>query len=288
MDDFNQAKERPSMKVLKFTKMSGNGNDFIVIDNYNGRVRLSARQIQALCTGHLSIGADGLLLLEKGKKPYDFFMCFYNNDGRQAEMCGNGGRCIARFAYLHGHAGAKMKFMARDGPHEAEIKKNGIVKLKMIEPFGYRQVVKVKVNGRTATGSFINTGVPHFIVPVSNIDKIDVAGLGRALRFHRAFGPKGTNANFVQKKGNAFRIRTYERGVEAETYACGTGATAAAVALSLNGKAKPPVKLQAKGGPLKVYFKETEHCGIMDVWLEGGARVVCEGLINKEAYNFGV
>jgi diaminopimelate epimerase len=271
------------MKLLRFMKMSGNGNDFIVIDNYNGRARLSARQIQALCSDRLSIGADGLMLLEKSKKPYDFFMCFYNNDGKQAEMCGNGGRCIARFAYLNGRAGSKMRFMAKDGPHEAEIKKNGIVKLKMVDPFDIKREVRVRVRGKTITGTFINTGVPHFVMEVKDIEKADVAGLGRTLRFHRAFGTKGTNVNFVQKKSNVLKIRTYERGVEAETYACGTGATAAAVALYLSEKAKPPVKLQAKGGPLTIYFKETEHCGIMDVWLEGNARVVCEGTIGKEA-----
>lgn len=288
------------MKALRFTKMSGNGNDFIVIDNYNGGIKLSRTQIQALCAPRFSIGADGLMLLEKYKKPYDFYMRFYNNDGREAEMCGNGGRCIARFAYLNKKAKAKMKFKAKDGTHEAEIKKNGVVKLKMVDPFNIRLGVRVRVRGKTVIGSYLNTGVPHFVVPVNNIDKVDVQGLGRRLRFNKAFGPKGANVNFVQKIGglsggrrqaiggrrSVFAIRTYERGVEGETYACGTGAVAAGIALHLDKKAVPPIKLMAKGGPLTIYFRETEHCGIMDVWLEGNARVVCEGIVNKEAYKF--
>lgn len=274
------------MKELKFTKMSGNGNDFIVIDNFNGSVKLRKPQIEALCKTRFSIGADGLILLEKFRKPYDFYMRFYNNDGGEAEMCGNGGRCISRFAYLNKRAGSRMKFMAKDGEHEAEVKSGGIIKLKMINPYDIKTEVRVRVRGKTIIGTYMNTGVPHFVVPVNDIDNVDVQGLGRTLRFHKAFGPKGTNVNFVQKKGKVFSIRTYERGVEGETYACGTGATAAGIALYLNKKAKPPVKLMAKGGQLTIYFKETEHCGFADVWLEGNARVVNEGIISSEAFVF--
>jgi len=273
------------MKTLKFTKMSGNGNDFIVIDNYSGKVKLSGKAIQAICTNRLSIGADGLIMLEKHKKPYAFYMRFYNNDGREADMCGNGGRCISRFAYLNKRAKSKMKFMAKDGEHRAEIRSGGIVKLKMINPFDVKLEVRVRVRGKTITGSYLNTGVPHFVVPVKDINKVDVQGLGRMLRFNKAFGRKGTNVNFIQKKGKVFAIRTYERGVEAETYACGTGATAAGIALYRNKKAKPPVKLMTKGGPLKIYFK-TRGSEVSDVWLEGNARVVSEGIVNKEAFKF--
>jgi diaminopimelate epimerase len=273
------------MKVLKFTKMSGNGNDFIVIDNYSGKARLSGRAIKAICTNRLSIGADGLIMLEKSRKPCDFYMRFYNNDGREADMCGNGGRCIARFANLNKRAKSKMKFMAKDGEHQAEVMGGGIVKLKMINPLDVKLEVRVRVRGKTVIGTYMNTGVPHFVVPVKDINKVDVQGLGRLLRFHRAFGRKGTNVNFIQKKGKVFAIRTYERGVEAETFACGTGATAAGIALYLNKKAKPPVRLLAKGGPLKIYFK-AKGGEVSDVWLEGNARVVSEGIVNKEAYKF--
>jgi diaminopimelate epimerase len=275
------------MKELRFTKMSGNGNDFIVIDNYGGKVGLSGKEIKAICTDRFSVGADGLIMLEKSMKPYSFYMHFFNNDGGEADMCGNGGRCIARFAFLNKRAGKKMKFMAKDGGHDAEIGSNGIVKLKMIKPYDVRLEVKVKVNvkGKIVTGTYMNTGVPHFVVPVKDIERVDVQRLGRMLRFHKAFRHKGTNVNFIQKKGKAFAIRTYERGVEAETYACGTGATAAGIALYLANKAKPPVELMAKGGPLKIYFKAKGR-EVSDVWLEGNARVVSEGIINSEAYKF--
>ena len=142
------------MKELRFTKMSGNGNDFIVIDNYSGKIRLSKAQISALCASRFSIGADGLIMLEKSKKPHDFYMRFYNNDGKEAEMCGNGGRCIARFAFLKGYAKSKMKFMAKDGEHEAEIKQGGIVKLKMVNPFEIKTGVRVTGNGKAVAGTY--------------------------------------------------------------------------------------------------------------------------------------
>ena len=274
------------MQAIKFTKLSGNGNDFIVIDNRKKNIRLSARQIAAVCTRRFSAGADGLIMLEPAKKPYNFYMRFYNNDGREAEMCGNGGRCVARFAYLNGIAPAKMRFLAKDGPHEAAVLAGGIVKLKMIEPFDIRQGKKVNVSGKTYAGTYLNTGVPHFVAPVADVERVDVRGTGRKLRFHKAFGPKGANVNFVQRHGSAWKLRTYERGVEDETCACGTGAVASAIALYLAGKAKPPVKLQARGGVLKVYFKETGHCGIREVWLEGNARVVYKGILTTEAYKF--
>jgi diaminopimelate epimerase len=276
----------PTMKLLKFTKMSGNGNDFIVIDNYSGKIKLSGKEIEALCTSRFSIGADGLIMLEKCRKPYDFYMRFYNNDGLEAEMCGNGGRCISRFAYLNKRAGAKMMFMAKDGEHEAGIKSNGTVKLKMILPYDLKLNVKVKAAGEKITGTYLNTGVPHFVVSVNDIEKVDVQCLGRALRFHKVFGDKGTNVNFIQKKGGIYAIRTYERGVEAETFACGTGATAAGISLYMNKKAKPPVKFMTKGGLLTIYFDACGCCGISDVWLEGNARVVSEGIVSKEAFRF--
>ncbi len=267
------------MKELRFTKMSGNGNDFIVIDNYKGKIKLSAKEIAALCANRFSIGADGLILLNKPSKGFDFTMKFYNNNGKEADMCGNGARCISRFSYLKGYSGTTVKFMANDGPHTAQVKPNGEVKLGMTDPFD----IKKAVTAGGVEGAFMNTGVPHFVVPVKDIKKVDVAKTGRMLRFHRVFGPKGTNVNFVQKTGkNSFAIRTYERGVEAETYACGTGATAAGIALYLNGVAKSPVTLFAKGGKLTIYFKDNGGI-INDVFLEGNARVVAEGMAGPEA-----
>jgi diaminopimelate epimerase len=273
------------MKNIKFAKMSGNGNDFIVIDNRNGSVKLTGAGIRALCTNHFSIGADGLILAEKATSGYDFYMKFYNNDGKQAEMCGNGGRCISRFAHINGFAKKKMRFLAKDGAHDAEIMDNGNVKLRMIDPFDIKPLMKVKASGGVITGFFVNTGVPHFVTVVKNIDSVDVKKLGKELRFHRAFYPAGTNVNFVGKTAGGFAIRTYERGVEDETLACGTGATAAALALYAAGSAKSPVSLTAKGGKLRIYFNETAG-KITDVYLEGNARVAAEGTICPEAYKF--
>jgi diaminopimelate epimerase len=274
------------MKNIKFTKMSGNGNDFIVLDNMKGSIKLSGDEIRALCETRFSIGADGLIMAEKGGRGRDFYMKFYNNDGREAEMCGNGGRCIARFAYLKGIAGAEMIFEAKDGLHEAKVLAGGGVKLKMIDPFGMKDNIKVKYAGKTLKGFFVNTGVPHFVTEVKDINKTDVREMGRSIRFDKAFKPAGTNVNFVQRiSKSSFYIRTYERGVEDETYACGTGAAASAVAMHLINGAESPVTLKAKGGELKIYFKE-DSGKISMLYLEGNARIIAEGIVCDEAFKF--
>lgn len=274
------------MKNIKFTKMSGNGNDFIVIDNMKGSLKLSGAQIRALCENRFSIGADGLIMAEKSSKGSEFYMKFFNNDGREAEMCGNGGRCIARFAYLKGIAGPYMVFSARDGVHEAKILADGNVKLKMTDPFGMKENVTVRHAGKTYRGFFVNTGVPHFVIEVKDIKKIDAVTLGRAVRFDKAFKPAGTNVNFVQRiSKSSFYIRTYERGVEDETYACGTGAAACAVAMHITGGAASPAAMKTKGGELKIYFKD-DSGKISGLYLEGNARIIAEGTICEEAFKF--
>ena len=274
------------MEKIKFTKMSGNGNDFIVIDNMKGSLKLSGAEIKALCENRFSIGADGLIMAEKGAKGCDFYMKFYNNDGREAEMCGNGGRCVARFAYLKGIAGPDMVFAAKDGMHEAKVLAGGAVKLKMIDPFGMKKNVAVRYAGKTFKGFFVNTGVPHFVIEVKDIFKTDVRAMGRCVRFDKIFKPAGTNVNFVQRiNKSSFYIRTYERGVEDETYACGTGAAASAVAMHLTGGAASPVTLKAKGGKLKIYFKD-DSGKISGLYLEGNARVIAEGIVCDEAFKF--
>lgn len=271
------------MKAIRFTKMSGAGNDFVVIDNTAGKIRISKKQIEALCRRGLSIGADGLMTLEKSPdKRYSFRMRYYNADGGEADMCGNGGRCIARFAYMKGRAPAKMRFIAADGEHTAEMLKGGRVKLGMITPHSMK--LNMKIADLKVNGGFLNTGVPHFAVEVKDIAKVDVRGLGRKLRFHRAFAPKGTNVNFIQKTGsNAYRIRTYERGVEDETLACGTGAVACGIILHAMGKAKSPVAMKANGGMLKIHFGK-DCCSYSNVFLEGPASVVMEGTVMPEAF----
>ncbi|MCX7698409.1 MAG: diaminopimelate epimerase [Candidatus Goldbacteria bacterium] len=270
------------MKEIKFTKMSGAGNDFIVIDNYNKKINLTASQIEKICRRRFSVGADGLIMIEKSFKNYDFYMRFFNNDGKEAEMCGNGGRCAARFAYLKKYAKKSMEFLAKDGPHKAVITGKNIVKLKMIEPYNMKLNIKLKIKNKSITGHYLNTGVPHFVIFVNNLEKFDIFNIGREIRFHKFFAPKGTNVNFIQKINNLYFIRTYERGVEAETYACGTGATAAAIIINQLKNEKSPIILKAKGGLLKIYFKK-DNTGYIDVWLEGPANIIYEGKLNKEA-----
>ncbi len=268
------------MQDIYFYKMSGAGNDFIIIDSFNKNIKLNQKQIEKICRRGFAIGADGLMFIKKSTdKKYDFIMSYYNSDGKEAEMCGNGGRCISRFAYLKGYAKRKMKFLAKDGEHIAEIKSGCNVKLKMINPFDIRENIKIKTDGKVITGHFINTGVPHFVIPVKNIESVDVVKLGRQIRFHKFFAPKGTNVNFAKIENNKIILRTYERGVENETYACGTGAVATAI---LSGE-KSPVFIKVSGGLLKVYF-EKENDNFKNVYLEGPATFVAEGRIKKEAF----
>lgn len=271
------------MKEIKFTKMSGAGNDFIVIDNYNKKINLSSVHIEKLCKRRFSIGADGLIMIEKSFKNYDFYMKFFNNDGKEAEMCGNGGRCAARFAFLKKYAGRKMEFLAKDGPHKAIITNNNIVKLKMIEPYNMKLNIKLKIKNKIITGNYLNTGVPHFVIFSNDLEKLDIFNIGREIRFHKFFAPQGTNVNFIQKINDIYFIRTYERGVEAETYACGTGATASAIIINKLKNENNPVSIKAKGGLLKIYFKK-DNSRYTDVWLEGNANVIYEGRLCKEVF----
>jgi len=268
--------------------MSGNGNDFIIIDNTKGNVKLTGAKVRALCRDRFSIGADGLIMAEKGPKGCDFYMNFYNNDGSRAEMCGNGGRCVARFAYIKGISGPDMTFAAKDGIHEAKVLRDGAVRLKMVDPFAAKSDVAVKACGRIWRGFFINTGVPHFVTEVKHVDGTDVRAVGRAIRFHKFFAPAGTNVDFIQKTSNSgYYIRTYERGVEDETLACGTGAAAGAIAAHFNNGASSPVTLAARGGNLKIHFRD--DCGaISELYLEGNARIIAEGEICGEAFRFQI
>ena len=275
--------KKNKLKGIQFTKMSGAGNDFVVIDNFNGKLKLSAEQIVKICRRKFGIDADGIILLEKIKGA-DFYMRFYNNDGSEASMCGNGARCIARFAYVKGYAKDKINFMAKDGPHYAEIKKNGGVKLQMINPHTLQLNIKVKVDGGEFKGGFVNTGVPHFVTEVKELDKFDAVKFGNRIRFHKQFAPNGTNAMFIEKAGvNKYKIRSYERGVEDETLACGTGATAAGVIMNAYGKAVSPVTFEAPGGTLKISFKYRDG-KYTDVFLEGSADIVAEGIISETVY----
>jgi diaminopimelate epimerase len=284
------------MKTVPFWKMSGSGNDFVVIDNRRRPLKKDwPAMARRLCDRHFGVGADGLLLMEnvtaspglrppspfgRGKGEAAFRMVYYNADGSRAKMCGNGARCMAYFARAHG-VGRRMRFLTEAYPVEAHVDGN-VVRVKLADPRNYRARVLARVNGRAYQPAFIDTGVPHAVLFVREADRVDVEGLGRALRFHRAFGSRGANVNFVQKIGpHQIRVRTYERGVEAETLACGTGVTASAVAAVLRRVAAPPVRCGVKGGDmLKVNFKlnrESSGRPVTDLTLRGPVQVTFKG-----------
>jgi len=261
-------------KPINFIKMSGSGNDFIVVDNRSGIVKHASLFAKKNCRKN---GTDGLLLVVKSTRRggADFGMIYYNSDGSRASFCGNGARCIALFAYRNKITPAKMSFDSDAGLISAEVKHNSTVKIKMPRPVNHRQGFGLAVSGRNYEASFINTGVPHTVIFVKDVDKINVKKLGRAIRWHKKFQPAGTNVNFAKVIGkNKLQVRTYERGVEAETLACGTGITASAIIAVLEKYVKSPVSILTKGGEvLKVYFDGRT------AYLEGKVKVLSEGKI---------
>lgn len=272
------------MKTVAFWKMSGSGNDFVVIDNRRAVVRGSlSTWAKHLCHRHEGVGADGLLLLEPSKEA-DFRMVYFNADGSRASMCGNGARCMAYFARQHRVVGDSFRFITDAYPVNAVVR-GDVVRITMADAQAFHLGMKVRSGSRTLDVDFLNTGVPHAVVYVKDAEKVDVQTLGRELRFHRAFGPKGTNVNFVQKHGKDFlRVRTYERGVEGETLACGTGVTASAIAAGLRGIVRAPVRCLTQGGAtLRVGFeieKEGQAPRVSAVTLEGRVRTTFEGEVH--------
>jgi len=275
------------MKKINFYKMSGSGNDFIIIDNRDHVVEEKnlSNFISSVCRRKMSVGADGLILIENADN-VDFKWRFFNSDGSRAEMCGNGARCAARFAYLNKIAGPNMSFETDAGIISAQVK-NGLVKVKMTDS----QDLKVDLTVDTADGpvtvSSINTGVPHVVMPVDNIDDVDVVKLGRKIRYHKNFSPAGTNVNFycpVEK--DKISIRTYERGVEDETLACGTGAVACALVYANKTNIKSPIAVRPRsGGWLLIYFKE-EKGGFENIYLQGDARIIYRAEMSEDAINY--
>ena len=265
--------------MLKFTKMNGAGNDFVVLDNLDSRLRLGAGQIAQLCDRHRGVGADGVLIVEPPANGADFRMRYYNADGGEAEMCGNGARCFARFASRITGKHGQISFETPAGVIRAACEGEG-VRLEMSEPWDMKLDQQVRLAAETLTVHSVNTGVPHAVVIVEDIAQVDVRGLGAALRYHPNFAPKGTNANFVQILGpQSAAIRTYERGVEDETLACGTGVVAAALVLHEKEGAASPVSVKVRGGDtLLVGF---EHAGgaYRNVSLSGPADFVFDGQI---------
>jgi diaminopimelate epimerase len=285
------------MANLKFTKMVASGNDFVVTElapacpaGRSYRVSELAGLARRICDRKYGVGADGLLVLEKSRIA-DMKMRIFNADGSEAQMCGNGARCVASYlshnATMPRHHHDSLKIETKAGIIDTRLNKDN-VKIKLTDPKNIKLNMPIKLNNRTLRVNFINTGVPHAIIFVEGLANMDVVNLGRLIRFHKAFVPAGTNVDFVEVlNNNSIRIRTYERGVEDETLACGTGAAASALVTSCGlsvcrtgrrvtsyGK----INVHTKGKEiLKVYFKKVNN-NFKDVWLEGKARLVCSGV----------
>jgi len=270
-------------KNISFKKMHGSGNDFILIDNRDHEIKLSDAPKAAvnLCKRHFGIGADGLILIE-GSQKAAFKWRFFNADGSHADMCGNGGRCAARFAFIEGISGPELKFETGAGVIKAQVK-DSTVKLQLTPPRDLKLDMKISLHEKPGTVDFVDTGVPHTVIFPKDIETEPVFELGRLIRYHRAFSPDGTNVNFVKVTGpSSILIRTYERGVEDETYACGTGAVAGALISSLKGLVKPPLEVTTWGGErLKVYFQRDEAPDFREVYLEGKAILVYSGITEE-------
>ncbi|MFN7116195.1 MAG: diaminopimelate epimerase [Saprospiraceae bacterium] len=255
---------------MQFYKYQGTGNDFIMIDQRETQylTRADVTRIEQLCNRRFGIGADGLILLQN-RDGYDFEMIYFNSDGRESSMCGNGGRCIVAFAKQLGVIKDKAYFLAIDGEHEAIIRPDGWVELKMTD-------VKSVENG--GDYYYLNTGSPHYITFVNNIEEVNVFEQGRAIRYNDRFKKEGTNVNFVQAQADGIVVATYERGVEDETLSCGTGVTAAAIAYYMKSgrNINSTVPIQVKGGKLEVRF-EPDGQGFTNIWLCGPAELVFEG-----------
>lgn len=267
------------MRYINFTKMSAAGNDFVVMDNRRKVLGRDLKKIaENLCDRKRSIGADGVLIFENSKRA-DVRMKIFNPDGSEAAMCGNGVRCLAKFAVDHGLNGSKFSIETLAGVISAEVKGN-VVKAKMVEPKNLKLGINLNVNGKKGKWHFIDTGVPHAVKILNSLERYDVEGMGRAVRFHRHFSPKGVNADFAAiHPGNRLEVKTYERGVEDETLACGTGSTAAALVAAALKNLKSPVSVHTAGGEtLKVYFSR-KGLKFYEVYLEGRVQKNFEGRV---------
>lgn len=265
--------------------MSGSGNDFIIIDNRNNIVDENGLSnfIAKVCRRKMAVGADGMILVGDTDSA-DFKWRFFNSDGSVAEMCGNGARCVARFAYLNDIAGSNMSFETLAGLVKAEVIGEH-VKVKMTDPLELKTDYTIELKNGLVSISSINTGVPHVVVVKDSIDDVDIVKIGREIRYHDQFSPAGTNVNFVcHIKDNTIAIRTYERGVEDETLACGTGAAASAIVMANKMNLDSPLSILTRsGGYLNIFFKEKEG-QYSDIYLEGDARIIYKAQLWEDAW----
>lgn len=281
----DRLKEKIQNKMIEFYKMSGSGNDFIIIDNRDlslnvGDLPAFARRV---CERKISVGADGLILVEPSQST-DFKWQFFNSDGSRPEMCGNGSRCVARYAYLKGIAGKKMCFETLAGIIGAEVN-NDVVKVKFTDPSPVKTGIKIETAGGEFIVDTIDTGVPFAVAFIDNLDTCEVFDCGRAIRRHEYFAPRGTNADFATViNPHKIRVRTYERGVEDETLACGTGVVAAVLTAAQRGLVESPVDVLVQSGEtLRIYFSGDNN-GWNEIHLEGKVKIVYQGFLFEEAY----
>lgn len=260
--------------------MNGAGNDFVMLDNRDRQISLSTQQIFRLCDRHRGIGADGLIMVEPAERNGDWRMRYHNADGAEVEMCGNGARCFARFVdKIAPVKNGTVSFETPAGIISATLSGDE-VSLGMSQPGPFADGVTLDAAGSTLTVYFINTGVPHAVVVVDDLDDTDVHRLGAALRHHHHFQPRGTNANFVKQLGpQDLAIRTYERGVEAETLACGTGVVASALTIATLTGAQSPIRVLVKGGDTLHVDFQRQGDSFSDVVLTGPADFVFEGTV---------
>lgn len=265
---------------LAFTKMNGAGNDFILIDNRDESIQLEASQVERLCHRQKGVGADGLMLWEPNRTGNaDWSWKFYNNDGSTAEMCGNGARCFAAFVRRELGSQDSLTFETLAGVIEAQFS-GPLITVTLTPPEDLVLGQQLELNGSRLTSHSLNTGVPHAVIFVDDAEQAKVSEQGRAIRQHPHFAPSGTNVNFVQVlKPDFIRVRTYERGVEAETLACGTGVSAAAMITSRLQKAAPPISVQVQGGDVLTVDFQASDKGFTNVKLTGPADLVFSGVI---------
>ncbi len=259
-----------NMKI-EFFKYQGTGNDFVILDNRSEKYsQITTDQVRKICHRRFGIGADGLMLLNKHDK-LDFEMIYYNADGNPGSMCGNGGRCMVKFAKDQGMYKSTYRFIAIDGEHEADIDIHGKIRLKM------NNVQQVEYH----TGhAILNTGSPHFVKFASNVEEIDVVETGRDIRYSKQFEKEGINVNFVETTDqDSIFVRTYERGVEDETMSCGTGVTASALMNAHNDRGFNRVEVKTPGGFLSVEFNKLDDENYENIWLCGPAEQVYKGEI---------
>jgi diaminopimelate epimerase len=271
-------------KNIQFSKLSGSGNDFIVLDNRGGTFSEIAGDLaQRVCARRYSVGADGLILVQ-GSEKATIRVRYFNPDGSEFDTCGNGGRCAVRFAYLSGMCGSKLSVETNIGVLEAEVVGES-VKLKFVGPSEVRLNQKLTVDGTEIGGDYVRLGDPHFVVGLKEFPTGSIVPLARKIRYHEALKPAGANVHFIDViSRQTIRIRTYEKGVEDETLACGSGCISAAIATFLQKQTEPPITFEPYSGiPLKIHFQPAGN--FQGLYLEGDARLIYQGELSAEAWS---